>query len=75
MMYDKLEDLQKIFKEKIEDKFNKRVYFDDNGKCKIGTIIGITDCYLKLTGDIDYVIEYRPGKIAYVPITQSITLL
>lgn len=53
-------------------KFNKKVFFDCNGSCKIGKLVGI-EINEKLSAQY-YIIDTEDKKI-YVPCSNSLTLL
>lgn len=54
----------------IKEKFNKQVFFEYRGNCKVGTLIG-----LRLRrGAFHYIISCDNQKV-YIPVSNSITLL
>ena len=57
-------------RKEVEEKFKKKVFYDNNGACKLGTFIGIEiDSTLS---DVYYIIDIN-GIKNYVPIRKSIT--
>jgi hypothetical protein len=60
------EPLKKNIKHNFSDKFGKIVYYDYNGICKTGTLIGLVDN--------NYIIE-KEGIKTYLPLWKSISLL
>lgn len=75
--YTNLDEILKLnipehLKEEFRDKFNKMVYFDVYGNCKIGKLIGI-EVNEKLS-ELYFMIEYK-GKKVFIPIQQSLTKL
>lgn len=61
-------DISDEIKEEIKAKFNKRIFYDDNNSCKIGTLVGIKS-------NTHYIIHEINGNINYVPIWKSLTIL
>lgn len=59
-------------REEFKTKFNKKVFFDCNGSCKVGKLIGI-EVNEKLSAQY-YIIDTEDKKI-YVPCNNSLTLL
>lgn len=64
--------LSDAVRENIEEKFNKRVFFDYNGSCKIGTLCGV-EVNRKLS-EYFYILESDDKEI-YVSCFKSLTLL
>lgn len=65
-------DISDELRENFSQKFNKKVFFDYNGNCKIGTLAGI-----EVNGKLSaryYIIDTEDKKI-YVPCENSLTLL
>lgn len=60
--------LPEDLKENIKEKFKKKVFYDNNGYCKVGTLIGV---YHKLE-ETYYIIDVDGSK-NYVPTWKSIT--
>lgn len=60
--------IKEIFKKLI----NKEVYFDNNGKCQIGTLIGLERNYDTL--DHYYIISVN-NQLKYIPIWTSLSKL
>lgn len=59
-------------RDEFRTKFNKRVFFDCNGSCKIGILAGI-EINEKLS-ELYYIINTEDKKI-YVPCENSLTIL
>lgn len=57
-------------KKEIEDKFKKKVFYDNNGSCRLGVFIGI-EINHKLS-ETYYIIDTDSTK-NYIPIWKSIT--
>ena len=75
--YYNLDDILKLnipdlLKQEYKEKFKKRVFYDSNGSCKVGTLVGLAKNY-KLS-DYFYIIEIKENK-SFVPIWKSITIL
>lgn len=75
--YTNLDDILRLnlsdrIRDEFKSKFNKRVFFDCNGSCKIGTLVGI-EINEKLSAQY-YIIDTEDKKI-YVPCNNSLTLL
>ena len=73
--YFNLDDILKLnlpdnISKEIEDKFKKEVFYDNNGSCRLGTLIGI-EINHKLS-ETYYIIEVK-GVKNYVPVWKSIT--
>lgn len=64
--------LSNSFIEEVSEKLGKTVYFDMEGICKIGKLIGIRE--QDSNARYHYIIETKNGRM-YVPITYSITPL
>lgn len=75
--YTNLDDILKLnisdrVRDEFKDKFNRRVFFDRNGSCKVGKLVGI-EINEKLSAQY-YIIDTEDKKI-YVPCSSSLTLL
>ena len=75
--YTNLDDILKLnisdrVRDEFKDKFNRRVFFDRNGSCKVGKLVGI-EINEKLSAQY-YIIDTEDKKI-YVPCNNSLTLL
>lgn len=75
--YTNLDDILKLnisdrVRDEFRTKFNKRVFFDRDGKCKVGKLIGI-EINEKLSAQY-YIIDTEDKKI-YIPCNNSLTLL
>lgn len=75
--YTNLDDILKLnisdrVRGEFKDKFNRRVFFDCNGSCKVGKLVGI-EINEKLSEQY-YIIDTEDKKI-YVPCNNSLTLL
>lgn len=53
----------------LKEKCNKKVFFEHEGDCKVGTLTGIV-----ISNPMLYVIDTKDKKI-YVPCNNSLTLL
>lgn len=75
--YTNLDDILRLnisdkIREEFKTKFNKKVFFDTDGNCKIGKLVGL-ESNEKLS-EYYYIIDTRDKKI-YVPCNNSLTLL
>lgn len=64
--------LPEDLKENIKEKFKKKVFYDNNGSCRIGTLIGVERNH-KLE-ETYYIIDVDGSK-NFVPIWKSLTRL
>jgi hypothetical protein len=64
--------LPKEINKNIEEKFNKKIFFDYNGSCKIGNLIGIK--IDKKLSKYFYIIELNNKEI-YISCFKSLTLV
>lgn len=81
--YYKLDDILKLdlvnlihgaVKSDLKEKFGKNIFFDSNGSCKVGKLIGLEINYQLAM--MYYIIEdIKDKSITYVPVYKSITLL
>lgn len=58
-----------ILKE-VQDKFGKRVFYDDNSSCKVGTLVGVA---VQEHPEIYYYIIDINGTNNYVSVWKSVT--
>lgn len=65
-------DLVDRIKNELKEKFRRKVYFESNGNCKVGKLVGLEKNY-KLS-EVYYIIDDE-GKRLYVPTYKSLTLL
>lgn len=75
--YYNLDDILKLnipdtLKQEYKEKFKKRVFYDRNGSCNVGTLVGLAKNYE--LSDYFYIIEVKENK-SFVPIWKSITIL
>ena len=73
MRYDQLNEILKLdisdeLKTEFKKKFNKRIYFEWAGVCKIGTLIGYYE-------PNNYIIKVSDTLNYYLPIESSISIL
>lgn len=61
-------DISDEIKEEIKTKLNKRVFYDDNSICKIGTLIGVKS-------NTHFIINDITGTKNLIPIWKSLTIL
>ena len=64
--------LPEELKENIKEKFKKKVFYDNNGSCRIGTLIGVERNH-KLE-ETYYIIDVDGSK-NFVPMWKSLTRL
>lgn len=65
-------DISEEIRDNFRKKFDKKVFFDYNGNCKVGKLVGI-----EINGQLSaryYIIDTEEKKI-YVPCNSSLTLL
>lgn len=75
--YTNLDEILKLnisdrIRDEFKTKFNRKVFFDCNGSCKVGKLVGI-ETNEKLYAQY-YIIDTEDKKI-YVPCNNSLTLL
>lgn len=64
-------DLDAEVRQNMEEKFGRTVFFDSNGSCKMGKLIGLEKNY-KLSM-VYYIVQDLEGKRMFVPVNYSIT--
>lgn len=73
--YFNLDDILKLnlpdnIRKEVEEKFKKKVFYDNNGSCKLGVLIGVEMDYN--LSETYYIIDIDGNK-NYVPTWKSIT--
>lgn len=66
-------DITQEIRKTINENFGKKVYFDSNGSCKIGKLIGLEKNYQ--LGDIYYIAVDSEDKKMFIPTHKSISTL